>query len=247
MSDWLIMGKYPFKLLPGEETNIRGTGARSYYEYLNGRPLETGKNVLCAAWVLEKFSVPNPVVEDPFGGCGVFSVFIQENFQPSVHRIFDIDPQCVKQLHHALDQYPGTLILQGDARELAGSEKADLYICEIPFFTYTRYTFSNEWRWELHKMTQHRPAALLITDGSSCKFHFVRASLAERGIVVTDRESYVRLMSQRLWDTLGYSVTRCAYHNTCFYYLVEPLPPGDIDFKFLPAGTGSEGLRKVSE
>jgi hypothetical protein len=52
-------------------------------------------------------------------------------------------------------------------------------------------------------------------------------------------------MSSTLWRNIGYSVTGCAWHGTCFYFRCEPTPPGEFEMRFWPAGSGPAGLRRV--
>lgn len=249
MSDWIVLNEYPFSLLPGDPVAVEGE-ALSYYQYLNQRSQETGKNVQCVAWLLrDRFQGSS--IEEPFGGCGVFSTALQHRLKPRFHRIFELDAGCVAQLEHQMHDVmclgkDEVFITQGDAHELAGREAADVYVCDFPYFTHTRYTEGGEWAPELARMASHRPRAILITDGSACRFHFVATALQRRGLNVLDKADYVKLMSERLYADIGYSITGCAHHGTCFYFRAEPTAPRKPEMLFLPAGSGPAGLRRVS-
>ena len=99
-------------------------------------------------------------------------------------------------------------------------------------------------------MVAHKPEAIIITDGSSCRWHFTMPNLLARGYEVTnDRESYAGAFSDYFEEHYGYKVTAMAYHGTCFYIKIEPI---NIDFnpiryKKIVAGEGHKGLKPVKE
>ena len=133
-SNWLVLEKYPFTLLPGTAKPVDGK-AQSYYEYLNERPHETGKNILCTEFLCEGVSKGGVVVE-PFGGCGAFAVALQHLLEPKRHVITEIDEECVTQLEHVMDSYPTMEVYLSDATESIGQVAADVYVLDFPFFTY---------------------------------------------------------------------------------------------------------------
>jgi len=241
---WMILDKYPFELLPGEPTQVT-VGDKSYYQYLNERPNETGKNVQAVIWLLRNFPKGLRIME-PFGGCGVFSIALQNELKPSSHHIVELDGGCVAQLKYCLRNYPSRiLILHGDAHDYLGHGPADIFVCDFPVFTMTRL-LRGEWATEMSRMATQKPKAILITDGSSYLYHFVHKTLLKYCPEITsDRESYAHAMGRLLYWLYGYSVTGCGYHGTCFYLRAEPVPPGEIEFKRFPAGSGPAGLRKV--
>lgn len=246
MSKWLILEKYPFTLLPGSGRAVEG-GSKSYYQYMNERWQETGKNVLALEWLVRDLKTKNPVIEEPFGGCGVFAVALQNLLHPKRHYVMDLDAECAAQLQHCLSEYPGVEAIRGDARQLAGVKPADLCVYEIPFFTYSRLV-NNEWRYELRMAASHNPEAIILTDGSACKYGLVAYTYAKMGLPVTkDPASYVSMMSKKCWDLFGYSITGVGWHGTCFYFRLQKVAPGDFEMKHFPAGCGYKGLRKIEE
>jgi hypothetical protein len=243
MSMWMVLDRHLFSLLPGAASPVDGE-ALNYYQYLNSRHQETGKNVQCVDWLLRE-GYSGASIEEPFGGCRVFAVAVQGQLKPKSHRVIEIDASCATQLRHCL---AGTNaeVLEGDARELCARQPADVFICDFPYFTFTRYTQNGEWAAELERMAELSPRAILITDGSACRYHLVAKALQARGHDVTeDHTSYVRLMSDVLWSRTGYSITGCAWHGTCFYFRAEPVMPGEAELMFFPAGSGRRGLRRL--
>jgi hypothetical protein len=238
---WKILNKYPFELIPGTAKEMPD-GDLSYYEYLNGRWMETGKNVMAIAWLLRNF--PEGLsYSEPFGGCGVFSVAIQERMKPSEHRISELDEDCVAQLHHALGKYSGVSIHHENAHDTLGTLPADVYVCDFPFFTLIKHE-TGYWAEELARMVAQKPKAILITDGASCRYHFTAKALRKRGYDVTaDRETYAYAFDKMVQETYGYHVTGMVYHGTCFYIRIEPQPVAPIEFLKLEAGVGPNGLR----
>jgi hypothetical protein len=242
---FLILEKYPFELLPGEAVKMKD-GDLSYYQYLNSRHLETGKNVKCTMWLLRNMPKGLKIVE-PFGGVGVFSVALQEELKPSSHIITELDEQCVEQLKHSLKNYKTAKVIHGDAHELLGVEPADIYDCDFPFFTLSRFQDGNSWNKEFERMVSHNPKAIIVTDGSSCRYHWVYKPLQKRGFEVNEnRESYAYAIGKYIHSLYGYSVTGCAYHANCFYLRFEKTKSqGGIEFKHFVPGTGESGLRKL--
>jgi hypothetical protein len=240
-TDWLVLGQYPFKLLPGTP-NKMPDGDMSYYQYVNARWQETGKNILATMFCLEDEPEGLTYVE-PFGGCGVFSTAIHHVKKPSRHIISELDEECYKQLVAAC---PWAEVWHENAHDTLGIRPADVYVCDFPFFTSTRFFLNHEWRPEMGRMITQKPKAINITDGSSARYHFLVEPLRKRGMNVnSDRRTYVRAVSQMFYSEYGYSISRCGYHGTCFYYKLVPgwCPPAEIAFRFFEAGTGPKGLR----
>jgi hypothetical protein len=166
-TNWLILNEYPFELIPGEGRNMEGGGV-SYYDYINKRPTETGKNVQCIAWLLKDLKKGMSVWE-PFGGVGVFATAVQEILKPKAHVIHEIDETCLLQLEHALSKY-NVAIDKQDATKVLGTQYADVFVVDFPLFSMLRY-LKGRWEPELRRMTLQRPKAIIMTDGSSCRYH----------------------------------------------------------------------------
>lgn len=243
-TQWLILNKYPFELIPGEGRNMEGGGV-SYYDYLNKRPTETGKNVQCVAWLMRKMPLGMSVWE-PFGGVGIFAIATQELLKPKAHIVHEIDDTCLRQLEHSLDKY-GVALGKEDATKVLGTQYADLYLCDFPLFSLGRY-MKGRWEPELKRMTLQRPKYIIMTDGSSCRYHVGWKNYHKIDPRIdADRKSYVYSMSRRFWERYGYSITGCAYHANSFYYRLEPVKPDQAEFMHLPAGTAKNGLKRIDK
>jgi len=248
-SKWKILNKYDFELLPGEPQQMPD-GDYSYYQYLNKRWQETGKNVLCQEFLLSPHkrskNANDLIVAEPFGGCGVFSIAIQHLLKPMHHFIGELDEDCVRQLYFCTSSYPGVTVHQEDAHERLGVLPADIYVCDFPFFTLIKHSEQNMWVKEMERMVSHEPEAIIITDGSSCRWHFTANNLKKRGYDVNHhRESYAKVFDKYFKEKYNYRVTAVAYHGTCFYIKIQParLYLDKIAIKHIPAGVGINGLR----
>ncbi len=250
-TQWKILEKYDFALLPGEPQKMPD-GDYSYYQYLNKRWQETGKNVLCINFLLKNNHDDEPkIIVEPFGGCGVFSVAIQHILAPSHHVIGELDDDCISQLNYCMSDFNNVIISKEDAHERLGVIPADIYVCDFPFFTLIQFE-NGKWNKEMDRMISHEPEAILITDGSSCRWHFTVPNLIKRGYSVTsNRESYASIFSSYMEKRYGYIVTAMAYHGTCFYIKLQPsklkssISP--IQFNKIEAGEGYKGLHPVKE
>ena len=244
---WKILQKYDFELLAGEPQKMPD-GDYSYYQYLNKRWQETGKNVLCQEFLLKEYAGVS-VIQEPFGGCGVFSVALQNILQPKHHFIGELDNDCIAQLHHCMSDYPNTTVRKEDAHKTLGVEPADIYVCDFPFFTLIQH-INGKWLEEMKRMISHKPKAIIITDGSSCRWHFTARNLISRGYKVNNnRESYASVFSEHFEKNYGYKVTAMAYHGTCFYIKIEPCEKQTtgIKFKKIIAGEGYKGLEPIKK
>lgn len=247
ITKWKILEKYDFELLPGKP-NKMPDGDWSYYQYLNKRWQETGKNVLCQEFLLGEYKGVS-VIREPFGGCGVFSVALQNILQPEYHFIGELDNDCLKQLKFCMSAYPNTIINKEDAHETLGVDPADIYVCDFPFFTLIQHS-NGKWHKEMQRMVSNKPKAIIITDGSSCRWHFTVPNLVARGYGVTnDRESYASVFSDYCVKHYGYRVTAMAYHGTCFYIKIEPCGQNNkpIQYKKIIAGEGHKGLKPIKK
>jgi hypothetical protein len=102
------------------------------------------------------------------------------------------------------------------------------------------------WVKEMERMVSHEPEAIIITDGSSCRWHFTANNLKKRGYDVNHhRESYAKVFDKYFKEKYNYRVTAVAYHGTCFYIKIQParLYLDKIAIKHIPAGVGINGLR----
>lgn len=246
-TNWLVYDKHEFSLLPGEARQVEGQ-AKSYFEYMNGRAHETGKNLLCIQFLFQGIE-QGLTVQEPFGGCGVFAIAIQELLKPRKHHVGEIDEECVKQLRHALSRYDID-IAQEDAHEKLGQLHSDIFVCDFPFFTINKLK-DGLWRDEMLLLTQDiKPRHIIVTDGLSHFWHFNAPRLLARGYKdadPADRGSYAKVVDG-FFRKVGYRVESMAWHGSCFYYrldLIENEPVVPIRLLNVKAGEGVKGLRKV--
>lgn len=243
-TNWLVYDKYPFSLLPGEARQVEGQ-AKSYYEYMLGRAHETGKNLLCIQFLFEGIE-QELSVQEPFGGCGVFSIAIQEILKPRKHHVGEIDEECVKQLLHALARYDID-ISQEDAHEKLGHLHSDVFVCDFPFFTINKLK-EGLWRDEMALLCQEiKPHHIIVTDGLSYNWHFNAPRLLARGYKdadPADRGSYAKVVD-KFFAKVGYRVESMAWHGSCFYYRLDRVAPEQVRLLNVKAGEGVKGLRKV--
>jgi hypothetical protein len=223
-TNWLILNKYPFELIPGEGRNMEGGGV-SYYDYINKRPTETGKNVQCIATLIKDL---------PKG----LSVWEQ------AHIIHEIDETCLLQLEHSLSKY-NVAIDKQDATKVLGTQYADVFMVDFPLFSMLRY-LKGRWEPELRRMTLQRPQAIIMTDGSSCRYHLQWKNYKKVDSRIDEtRSSYVYALSRLFHERYGYSIVACAFHANSFYYRLENVKPNQAQFINFPAGSSKDGLRRV--
>ena len=238
----LICEKYALQVIEGEVKKVEGEErALGYYEYINARTLETGKNLLCVEHLLQMLPKNLSVIE-PFGGVGAFSALIQGQVEPISHKIYEIDEPCLKQLKFAFANTKGAEVAYGNAREILGTERADLYVCDFPFMTIMRY---GEWRNEWKRMTAQSPEAILWMDGAVSYLHLHTKNYSKfTGMEVTrDPLTYAMAMSKMLHDDTGYSIVATAYSHACSYFLAKKTPPEEISAVRFAAGTGERGYK----
>ena len=241
----LVCGKYELSVRPGEAKPCDGEDqALGYYEYINHRTKETGKNLLCVQQLIS--SLPQGlIVYEPFGGVGAFAALVQGALKPSSHVMCDIDEDCYNQLAYAFGGHPGVRITRDNARIHLGREYADLYLCDFPFHTLIRYA---EWKAQWQRMTNQRPKAIVWMDGAISKLHLhTRNYTKATGYPVTrDPETYAQAMSRRLYEDTGYSITESAYSWACSYFRAEAVPPGPIPITRYGEGTGDKGFKWIN-
>lgn len=223
----LVCNKWQLPVLEKEVVTLPG-GAKGYYEYINDRPKETGKNVLCIEDLLQHLPKGLSVVE-PFGGVGVFATAIQGVLKPKNHFIGDIEDNCLDQLMQAFAQTPGVKVEHSDAKETLGKIKADIYVIDFPFMTIKRYS---EWEEQITNMFKSNPTAVIWMDGASRYLHFHKERYGEIfGGVVEDIEDYTYGVSQYIYDRHDYSITHMSWQHACSYFMFEKKEPGKITFK----------------
>lgn len=248
----LICGKWKLPILEGE-ANTLPSGAKGYYEYINKRPAETGRNALCIEWLLQGLPKYTTVLE-PFGGVGVFATIVRNMLRPTRHQIYDIDDDCLRQLRNAFTHPArrfnrGVTVAHADARYILRKRSARIYLLDFPFQTITLYL---EWEEEWQAIFAKKPRAVIWMDGAARYMHFHKERYSARfGQVVNSQEDYARAMSRFMYERHGYSITKCAWSIGCFYFLAERTDVlkknGELwEPEFYRVSSGAEGL-KISD
>lgn len=209
-----VCGKYPLELL-----RLKGQNQHSYFKYLD----KAEKNSLCTEQLL--FRVPKEIsVIEHFGGVGMTGVMIQELIQPTRHRIYDIDPDCVTQLKFV---FPGKADY-GDAKELMGTMYADLITCDFPNFT-----FNHKDEWPLERLFSIKPRYVIMADIARQRIGVHRqmwTKLFKRPIV--HYEDYLIALSDFFHDNYGYSIELAVSHVHSFLLIT----PGKSETEFWKLG-----------
>jgi len=248
ISKWKVLDEFDFELIHQEPTQVT-KDSLDYYEYINSsrNRMQTGKNVQCIKWLVEHLE-PGMIVEESFGGVGIFAIAIQNLLKPAQHRITELSPHCVEQLHYALRNYSGIKIYNGKAEDTIGiSDDCDVCIMDFPLFTYSREVTNPTWVPHLKRLLSKNPKLVTITDGARFHYHLHWDRLNKKfGLNLTnDFHSYIEFMSIWFYEHTGYSIPRCGFHGSCFYYSLEAIPPSKIEYLHFGEGTGPAGLRSA--
>lgn len=219
----LICGKWTLPLLDSIErpvpSSMKAHALKGYHQFISGRSRETGLNALGIEWLCSMLQQGGTACE-PFGGVGVFATVVQETVKPERHILYDIDPYCLLQLAQAFRDRAGVEVRHGDAEQMMGQDRADLYVIDYPFFTVRQY-----WRWDTHwsLMAARKPKGIIWLDGSIRYLHLNAATYeADFGMPIKGREDYVAAMSRFLEERHGYGIRAAAYSHSCFYFLATP-------------------------
>ena len=147
---------------------------------------------------------------------------VEKLLEPSSHKLYDIDPDCVKQLKHLF----GENAQYGDANELMGTVPAVFIMLDFPVFTAFR-----EHQWNLERVFKSGPKYVTIADIANQRMGIHRDLYTKMfNRPVHNNEDYITAMSDRWYEKYGYSVRKAAYHIFSFM-LLSPDPPDKIDFK----------------
>lgn len=223
-------------------------GEGGYYEYANGRHMETAKNALCVEYLLgkvntkptllERFRPKSLTVLEPFGGVGVFATIVQNVLHPDRHLIWEWDKDCVEQLRFALANSCAK-IHNGDAWDIIGTVDADVYVLDFPFCT-IYYFEGMKHHWD--SIFKDRPKAVLWMDGASRYLHFHKERYGKVfGKTIKTPEDYAQAMSDWYYERYGYTVNNAAYSHGCFYFLATTDKPQPNNLYHVATGVG--GLR----
>lgn len=196
----LVCDRWPLTLRPG---------SGGHFAYLN---TISSKNTACFLALLDGMTHVNSVVEY-FGGVGLFATVVQQVLHPLLHRVYDLDGDCVAQLQ----SLPQISAAQGDAHALMGTVKGDLQVLDFPVATIRHH---GEWPWAA--VFERRPRYVVFSDTALRRIGLHRALYSGIfGVPVHSHEDYVRAYSRFMWDRYGYRVTMEAHHQYSYMRLEQ--------------------------
>jgi hypothetical protein len=235
----LVCNQWTLKLLGGEG---------GYYHYVNKRAGEVGRNAHCIRWLLEQLNMNVETVVEPFGGVGVFATVVQGVCSPKEHYLYDLDPDCLRQLRAAFADVPGVTVAKADATKTIGGQPADLYLLDFPSpFTALHI---EDWELQLDRLFASNPGAVIWMDGASFGMHWHAHRYATAlDYPVRNNRDYAKAISAYVHKHYGYAVEAATVSRGCFYFLLAPRPE-TIEFpvrEFLTAGLELRPTRKRVE
>lgn len=180
-------------------------------------------------------------VAEFFGGSGIGTAIIQSLFQPSRHRAYDIDPECVA---HLLSQrFSARLeVVEADARQAMLSE-GPVDLAALDYFSFSAYRIG-DWRRQLDVVFGLEPRAVQITDTSLARLPLQRERYSEAlGSEVTDAPSYLQAFSDKFHRDYGYSAIAAAYREFACLMLVPSKTPSTVALTKLDKRAGDEAVQ----
>lgn len=216
----LVLKKYPFELLP-----LSGKSPLSYWQYIG----DAHKHNVCFGELIKGMPEGVSVVEN-FGGIGMTGTIVQNELKPSLHVLFDIDEDCIKQLQHLFQEK----VRYGDAKETIGMIQADFVILDFPNFTVNKWA---QWEEPFRRMFNLKPKFVTITDIANQRIGLHRDLYTKIfQAPIFNIEDYMEALSQKFYDSMGYSIQKVAYDHKAAFLLLTARVPGSIDFWKYPGG-----------
>jgi hypothetical protein len=210
----LVCNRWKLPLLPG---------LGGHYAYLE---TASKKNEECFMHLTRDFPTNGELsVVEYFGGVGIFSTIIQQRFQPWEHYIYDIDPDCVRQLESAFAGVEGVHVAQGDAKQTMGERQCDMVVLDFAI-----HNFRTHEEWPFERVTDAKPQYLVWSDTALRRLGLHRALYTkamdqwlEGGKTIHSFEDYVMAYSRFIWRKYHYCITRVSHH-VYSYFLAESVP-----------------------
>jgi hypothetical protein len=210
--------RYSINVLP-----VLGNQTRSgFIQFLWTHRRRSERSAACMEFLIKDLPKGISVVEH-FGGAGLIGVVIEKILQPSSHKLFDVDEDCINQLKHTFGDENAAY---GDAKEIMGTIYADLILMDIPWFNEFH---AHEWP-NLPKVFELKPQFVEISDTANQRLGIHREILSKRlNYPIVNNEDYITAMSHKFYKKYGYSVRKCGYHQFSFMLLTEG-GPTEIEF-----------------
>lgn len=209
-----VCGKYPLELIPMNEGEA--LTQHSYMRYIKNAE----KNSRCFEQLMIGLPEGMSVVEH-FGGLGMTGVIIDTLLVPKSHKVYDIDPYCIRQLKSLY----GDDAQYGDAKELMGKTPAELITLDFPNLNANHYH-----EWPMKELFAQEPKYVTVADIAKQRIG-LHVDLYTRlfGRKISNNEDYIQALSERWFNDFGYSIRKVAFHIHSFL-LVTPGAPGAIEF-----------------
>ena len=191
MSEILVCGKWPLKLLEGK--------AGGYFQWRD--TVASRRNSECLLELVTGLPEGMSVAEH-FGGVGEASTVFQNVLKPRSHWVSDIDDDCVLQLRTNLP--PGITVVKGDAKETMGTVEAEFISLDFAYYT---AKYHDDYPWQ--KVFDQKPKYVEFADGVKRRIglhrHIYSALFGED---VWDYADYTAAYSRYMSRRHGYHITK---------------------------------------
>lgn len=232
MQKLLVCNKWEMPLIDGN------TG---FYQWLNqDRHIkELGRHAECFEWVTREIPKNLGWVEH-YGGVGMCSTIIQNVHQPSSHRVYEIEDDCIAQLKYLLGDK--AKVSMGNSKDTMGEIYSDVVFLDWPNTARHYMEYSTQWA----KVVALQPKYIVWTDAAGKFLHTPSNQNAYSkffGIPVKTKEDYVQALSDFMYEKTGYSIYKCGYQHAYAIFLSKLGSPEFIEYqKFTD---GSKGLSRI--
>lgn len=199
---------------------------------------ELSRRAICFEWLMQW--LPKGIsVTEYFGGIGLQSLIIQKIVAPVIHKVFDLDIECVYQLSMSLKGYPVS-VAKYDARNAMPVNSTKVAILDFPNMTAKRY---DEWQLPLSELLLIRkPEFVEITDVGNRFLHLHTGQYSEiLGREIETISDYILGISDYVNKNYGYSVFKAAYKSGTSYMLFKPGIFEEVEF--FHVGPNKNGFR----
>ena len=219
----LVAGKYSLDFLETRQSDDKKSFLWWVTNHLNSVRIHSAAQ-LEVFKALHRSLKPEDSIESVvefFAGSGIGSAIIQGLFKPTVHRAYDLDPQCTDHLRAQKNLADRIEVVEADAEvTMLNTPAADLQVCDFFKFTPLRML---DWKPQLDAVFARNPKAVQITDTSLAYLHIWKSRYAELlGYPFTNPAEYLTAYSHRFFDDYGYRVLAAAYGSQFACMMLVP-------------------------
>lgn len=171
----------------------------------------------------DKLVPDNPSIIEYFAGAGIHAVIAEELLFPRRHICLDRNALAVEQLRLVSKNYPYIWVLQREFEDYSEHHRDDIFDIhdlDNPNFTAAQIRHSHI---ELSRIFNSKPLVVKLTDVAGTKMcwnrkYFVKQFRQD----FHSYEGYLDLMSRRLYDLFGYSISfGYTYDGVALLCLIE--------------------------